>query len=330
MAWLKFKKTYRSPCRLGIAVFFLIFLLSGCVVTQQTKDFVVTSAGLGDTSASLAARYLGDSSYGPIIEEFNQTSLFWPGRQLVVPLNLNRGGLYKDGYQVVPVLVYHGFTRDQSSKKMFVRQQDFEQQMRFLQDQGYTVVSLDRLYDFIELKKPLPAKSVVITIDDGWCSLYEIAYPILKRYGYPATVFLYTDFISKEKCLNWQQLREMAENGVDIQSHTRSHQNLNGPNETESFSRYFSSVRKEIEEAEQTIETKLGDRPRFLAYPYGAYNDLVIAYLQKRGYRGGVTVTRAANPFFVDPFKVNRSVIYGHYSLNDFKRNLVVFQRRDL
>ena len=313
-----------------VAVFSLLFFLSGCIATHHTNDFVVTAARIGDTPESIAARYLGDSSYGSVIEKFNKSSLFWPGQQLVVPLNLNRGGLDKDGYQLVTVLAYHGFTREKSSKKMFVREQDFEEQMRFLKDQGYTVVSLERLYNFIERKQSLPAKSVVITIDDGWCSLYEIAYPILKKFGYPATIFLYTDFIDKTKCLNWYQLQEMAENGFDIQSHTQSHQNLSWANKNESFSQYFLTVRQEIEQAEQIIETKIGVKPTFLAYPYGSYNDLVIAYLKKRGYRGGLTVTRAANPFFVDPFKVNRAVIYGYYSINDFKKNLVTFQRQDL
>ena len=106
----------------------------------------------------------------------------------------------------------------------------FEQQMRLLKEKGYRVISIDQFFDFLEFKSTLPPKSVVITIDDGWRSAYEIAFPILQKYGYPATLFIYTDrIIDTPQTLSWGLLQEMAGYGIDIQCHTKSHRNLTLP-----------------------------------------------------------------------------------------------------
>jgi len=306
----------------------LVFL-SGCAAVKN-EDFVVVRAGFADTPASLARQYLGDAALAGIVTEFNGTAAVSPGQQLVIPLRSDLGGLRKDGYQTVPVLVYHGFSRKKSGKRMIVAEKDFAEQMQYLHDEGFAVVSLAALFDFMEFKKPLPAKAVVLTVDDGWCSLYEIAYPILKRYGYPMTAFLYTDLIGHEKCLNWQQLREMAENGLDIQSHTMSHRDLSRMRKGESFRRYFQDIQNEIAGAERLIEENLGRRCEILAYPYGAYNEILVAYLRKRGYRGAVTVNRGSVPFFADRYRVNRSAVYGGYSIEQFAKNLSTFTRQAL
>lgn len=310
-----------------LAVFFVF--LTGCV-TMQTDDFVVARIGIGDSAKSLAARYLGDPALARVIEEFNGDKGLSLGQQIVIPLNYAGGGVRANGYQIVPVLAYHGFSRKKSTKKMVVSEHDFSEQMRFLKENGYTVVGLDRLYDFIELKIPLPRKSVVITIDDGWCSLYEIAFPILKKYKYPATLFLYTDLVQNRNCLNWNQLRQMVDQGLDVQCHTKSHRNLSEMAKDETFRQYFATVRDEIEGAEQLILQELGIKCRYAAYPYGAQNELIVSYLKKRGYRGAVTVERGGNPFFANPFLVQRSVIYGNYGIRQFAANLAVFKERNL
>ena len=174
-------------------------------------------------------------------------------------------------------------------------------------------------------------KSVVITIDDGWRSTYDIAFPILKKYGYTATLFVYTDFILKtNKTLDWALLTEMSNNGIDIQSHTKTHRNLNRSDEKESFREYFDSVRKELTESAEIIEKRLNKDVTYLAYPYGDTNPLVIALLVKLGYKGALTVNRGSNPFFTDNYRINRSMIYGDFDLKDFERNLTTFSSDEL
>ncbi len=294
-------------------------------------DFIAVIALPGDTFSSLAAQYLNDPGLDWFISEFNDLTSLRPGQELIIPLNdYEKGGVTLRGYQTVPVLSYHKFARN-NSDTMTVSEKSFEEQMRFLKKNGYHVITLDEFFDFRNFRKQLPGKSVVITIDDGWRSTYDIAFPILKKYGYPATLFIYTDFIFKTRnTLDWTQLAEMSNNGIDIQSHTKSHRNLNRWDEKESFREYFDTVRKELTESAHIIKKRLNKDVTYLAYPYGDTNPLIIALLAKLGYKGAFTVNRGSNPFYADNFRINRSMIYGNFSLKDFERNLTTFSSDEL
>src|SRR4030042_2275037 len=172
-------------------------------------------------------------------------------------------------------------------------------------------------------------KSVVITIDDNWHSIYEIAFPILKKYGYPATLFVYTDLIFPGgKTLSWDLLAEMSRGGIAIQCHTKSHRNLAKRTGQESFREYFEAVKKELTESAEIIRKRLNKDVKYLAYPYGETNPLIIALLMKLGYRGALTVDRDSNPFFIHPYRINRSMIYGTFNLREFESNLNYFNDR--
>jgi peptidoglycan/xylan/chitin deacetylase (PgdA/CDA1 family) len=214
---------------------------------------------------------------------------------------------------------------------MTVSQEMFDQQMRLLKEKGYRVISLDQFFDFLEFKAPLLPKSVVITIDDGWRSMYEIAFPILKKYGYPATLFIYTDMITgTSKTLSWDLLQEMAGYGIDIQCHTKSHRNLTLPAKKEPFKNYFANLEKELAVCKGMIKKKLNQEVKYLAYPYGDTTSLVIELAKKLGYRGAFTIQRGGNPFFIHNYRVNRSGVYGDFPLSQFEKNLTIFQEQTL
>jgi len=293
--------------------------------------FVAIIAQPGDTFSSLAEKYLNDPSRDWVIAEFNRIDRINPGQELIIPLKLpDRGGLTLQGYQTLPVIVYHKFSKN-STDTMTVSENAFEEQMRFLKENGYRVITLDEFFDFLDFKIQLPRKSVVITIDDGWRSAYEIAFPILKKYGYPATLFVYTDFISSGRgALDWTILSEMVKAGIDIQSHTKTHRNLDRKNPQESFQRNFEAIIKEIMESTSTIKSHLKKEVKYLAYPYGDTNPFIIALLQKLDYRGAFTVQRGTNPFFAHPYRIRRSMIYGNFDLHDFEKNLSFFTHYDL
>jgi peptidoglycan/xylan/chitin deacetylase (PgdA/CDA1 family) len=103
-------------------------------------------------------------------------------------------GLFREGYQVVPILCYHRFGATCRSA-LCVSETSFRAQLDYLKDNGYRTITLGELYEFITYKRAVPLRSVVITIDDGYRSIYDIAYPLLKEYGFTATMFIYTDFI---------------------------------------------------------------------------------------------------------------------------------------
>lgn len=297
----------------------------------RTPEFVAVTVRQGDSLASLASAWLGDPARAWEIAEYNEVAEAAPGQELAIPLKPFRlGGLTKERYQTVPVLVYHQFG-EKSTNRMTVARETFEAQMRFLKEKGYTVIPLTQLVAFAEFRAQIPERSVAITIDDGWRTTYDIAFPILRKYGYPATLFVYTQLITgSAKTLSWEQVREMAAQGVDVQCHTVSHRNLALPEEGEDAEAYFAATQREIAEATRVIEQKTGRRPTILAYPYGDTNGLAIELLRKQGYRAAFTVVREADPFFTPSFRLGRSMIYGDYDLARFEKNLVVSEKKAL
>ncbi|HWR98784.1 MAG TPA: polysaccharide deacetylase family protein [Candidatus Methanoperedens sp.] len=304
---------------------------SGAPGALRTPEFVAVAVRPGESLESLAVQWLGDPERAWEIAEYNGVATAAPGQELAIPLKPFRlGGLTPARYQTVPVLVYHQFG-EKSANKMIVSREAFEAQMQLLREKGYRVIPLAQLLAFAELRGQIPERSVVITIDDGWRTMYDVAFPILKKYGYPATLFVYTQLITGgAKTLSWEQVQEMATQGIDVQCHTVSHRNLALQQEGEDAEQYFAEVRREISDATRIIEQKTGRRPTVLAYPYGETNGLAIELLRRQGYRAALTVVREANPFFTPAFRLGRAMVYGDYDLARFEKNLVVSDRKAL
>src|SRR4029450_6928689 len=107
----------------------------------------------------------------------------------------------------------------------------FEAQMKELKDKGITVISMQDLLAWKRGEKNIPPRCAVITFDDGWKSQYEVAWPMMKKFGYPVTLFIYTEGVRGGSlggggAITWEQLADMRDNGVDIQAHTATHQDL--------------------------------------------------------------------------------------------------------
>ena len=296
-------------------------------VVGRDNDYVIVSARSGETMASLAERYLGDAGKAWWIAQLNNASAVREGQIVVIPLRQrNAIGVFANGYQTVPILCYHRFGTKTS--KLNVTPAAFEQQMEWLARNGYTVVTLARLARFLDGKEALPAKSVAITIDDGYRSSYEIAYPILRKYGFPATVFLYTDFVGASDAMTWAQMKDMTSSGlVTIQPHSKSHANLTQrlPNETDA--RYRDRIRREVDAPVTVIKERLSEPIFAFAYPYGDVNEYVVDLLVKDSVGQGVTVTPGGNPFYAYPYMLRRTMIFGNDDLDAFKAKLVTFVR---
>lgn len=292
-------------------------------------DFILAIVQPGDNYSSLAVKYLGDPAMDWFISEFNGNALPEPGQDVLIPLaSYAPGGLWPSGYQTVPVLTYHKLSRNGTPDAMTVREADFEAQMRFLRENGYRVIPLDDLFEFLEFRRQIPARSVVITFDDGWRSVYDIAWPILKKYGYPATIFVYTDLIvGSRETLSWEQVRELSRNGFDIEGHSKTHRYLGRRERKESFRDYFDAVRREIVESSKIIRKHTGKEVKYLAYPYGDSNALVAAITFREGYRLAFTVERESVPSFSNDYRVSRSMIFGTFTLKDFENNLTTFRK---
>lgn len=315
----------------------IALFISGCatvpievedVLYYRSKDYVVYQFQHGDTSETIAEKFLGDPLKAWIVEEANQKLA--PDEWIVVPLiQKNLGGVCSNGVQQVPILCYHRFGNGCSSP-LCVPTDIFERQMKYLKDNGYHVIHPKQLLAFLHLREPLPKKSVMITIDDGYRSAYEYAYPILKKYGYPATLFIYTHYVGLSKqAITWEQLRELKSDGFTIGSHTIEHSDLSKQDEDESKEAYLKRLRREIEKSKQIIDRKLNQDTFFFAYPFGRTNYSAMLMTQKAGYRLAVTVDRGGNAFFENPFLLHRDQILKR-DMKTFKRRLKTFQRLSL
>jgi peptidoglycan/xylan/chitin deacetylase (PgdA/CDA1 family) len=327
----------------SLLTFTFILLLGGCsgffrlspdfpsgAAFVKTDDYVIVIARPADTLHTLAQRFLGDAANDWMIADFNEIRQLTPGRELVIPLKAkNPIGIYVNGYQTIPILAYHRFGSQAS--KLVVTPTAFNAQMAYLKSHDYRVIPLTELHAFIRGHASLPRRAVVITIDDGFKSVYTIAYPILQKYGLPATLFVYSDFIGGSQGLNWQEIRDMAaSNLIDIQPHSKSHTNLGFKKPSEDDAIYAQRVEREVQFPLQQIQRQLNRPVHTFAYPYGDTNDVVISQLQQQHYQMGATVEHGGNPFFADPFRLRRTLIYGDQSLEAFIKSLAVFRNEKL
>jgi hypothetical protein len=137
-----------------------------------------------------------------------------------------KGEKLKYNNKSVPVLMYHSINYEKGNE-LRVPKEVFREQMKYLKDKGYTTLTLDEFYDFLINNKPVPEKSVVITFDDGYKDNYENAYPILKEFGFNATIFDITSTVDTDNnYLTSSQLKELEVNNIDIESHTVNHEQL--------------------------------------------------------------------------------------------------------
>jgi peptidoglycan/xylan/chitin deacetylase (PgdA/CDA1 family) len=297
------------------------------VVIGQDKDFTIVVVQRGEDLASLAQHYLGDAKKSWWIAEFNGIDRVQAGQEVVIPLRArNPYGVYANGFQTVPILCYHRFGPTRSS--MTLTAQAFEAQMEYLAQNGYRVIPLAQLAPFLDGKEPLPRKTVAITIDDGYRATYQIAFPILKKYNFPATVYLYSDFAGAADALTWPQMQEMVRSGlIEIQPHSKTHANLTVRLPGESEAKYAERIKREVDAPIGAIKDKLAASTFSFAYPYGDVNDTVVDLLARQGVQYGVTVTAGGNGFFAHRYMLRRTMIYGTEDLEQFKAKLATFAR---
>jgi len=203
--------------------------------------------------------------------------------------------------------------------------------MQYLKDNNYRVIPMSDMHKFISGKEELPKKAVIITIDDGYRSTYEIAYPILKEMDFPATLFLYTDFAGAGDAIKWSQAKKMAASGImDIQPHSKSHPNMSLSKTSESKAEYKKRILEEVNNPTRKINKYVKTPLHTFAYPYGDTNKMIINHLKKKGYDLGVTVQPGGNPAYAHPYMLHRTMIFGDHSMKDFQNALVTFQERNL
>ncbi len=159
---------------------------------------------------------------------------------------------------------------------------DFDAQMAYLVDNGYIAITPDALLSALEGELDLPPKPMLITFDDGYIDNYENAFPILQKYGLRATIFVIPALVGNKGYMTWEQLKEMEENGITVQSHTLNHIALEELPDDE--------MRVELLKSKRILEEKFGHSVDFVAYPTGTYNLHIADIAREVGYKGAFTI----------------------------------------
>ena len=181
------------------------------------------------------------------------------------------------------LLQYHRFGEKQYPSTD-VSMELFTKQIEYLVQHNYNIFPLSKIVQYLQEKKPLPEKTVAITIDDAYKSVYTNAYPLLKKYHIPFTVFVNSlPVIHKSKnFMSWDEMLEMGKSGAEFANHTYSHQFLVRIDEKKAL--------QEIMRCQTTLEKKLGKyvltKPKMLAYPFGEYDERLMDMIRDMGYIG--------------------------------------------
>jgi peptidoglycan/xylan/chitin deacetylase (PgdA/CDA1 family) len=234
----------------------------------------------------------------------------------------------------MPTLMYHkigDYPPGSKLAKLWVTAADFRRQLAWLKENGYESITFADWRDAEKGVKPLPAKPVLITFDDGYMNNYELAYPILREFGMKGCIFLVYETMDGHnawhdpasepwlKMMTWDQILEMQASGVvEFGSHTMEHRNL--------ATLPLDQVRWELVESKKRLEDKLGREMVGFAYPYGsgAYKPEVRAAAREAGYRFDFSIKQGISklPWDREKEAVRRLLIRGDDNMLDFRLNL--------
>jgi peptidoglycan/xylan/chitin deacetylase (PgdA/CDA1 family) len=227
------------------------------------------------------------------------------------------------------ILGYHGIVDKVHRPDTQMTPQEFEKQMQELKDKGITVIGLQDLLAWKRGEKSIPPRCAVLTFDDGLKSQYEVAWPILKKFGYPFTMFIYTEGIQGEPfgggtAMTWDMLEQMVNAGVDVEAHSATHQDLReghvitvmeGGKRTKkklTGAEYEQWLQNEVVGCKQVLEQKLGIKINCYAVPFGNYNDHVKEIARNAGYEAMFTAYGQPITFRSPPDALGRTFMWAN------------------
>ncbi|MEO8744774.1 MAG: polysaccharide deacetylase family protein [Candidatus Dormiibacterota bacterium] len=220
----------------------------------------------------------------------------------------------------LPILMYHyirvppSIRTDQLGYNLSVSPDVFSAQMDWLYSHDYHPVDFNDVRVYFAGTQPMPARPVVITLDDGYADLYTAAYPILAVHGFKAVAYIVSSFVGQARYVTASEVVQMDRNGIEIASHTVDHANL-----ARSSS---ANVMHQLVESKRWLEQLLGHPVLDFAYPSGQFNAQVVAEVRAAGYSTAVTTLTSVDHSMADRYTWARVRVGGGESMSDFVLNL--------
>ncbi len=205
-------------------------------------------------------------------------------------------GVWDDRSSAV-VLVYHHVS-DETPRSTSVSPQRFREHLEHLEEHAFTVWSLPRLLAALQHGEPIPERTVAITFDDAYASVYDTAWPMLRERGWPFTVFVSTQYLDDRLAsyMTWSQLRDIEQDGATIANHSRNHPSMAQPQPGESRPQWLARLRAELEDAQARLEAETRAPARIFAWPYGEYSPPAQALLSELDFIGMAQQSGALGP----------------------------------
>ncbi len=217
----------------------------------------------------------------------------------------------------VSILGYHDFTETGRPTQMKIRASKFREQMKALKEAEIPVVSMSDYLAWRRGVKSLPKQCVVITADDGWREFHTYALPVLKEFGYPFTMYLYTNYLNiGGRSLSDDQVRDLLAANGEIGSHSLSHKDMTRRRAFPTDEAYDEWLLAELKESKEILEKRFDVKITSFAYPFGAYNDRIVKMVQELGYEAAVTVNGAKAGYESPMGELPRYIIHGDNDTN--------------
>ncbi len=196
--------------------------------------------------------------------------------------------------------VYHRFGDDRYPSTN-IAIDTFKKQLAFLKNQDFTVWPLGKAVKKLKNGAEIPKKTAVITIDDAYKTFISGAVPLLKEYNYPATLFVNTQTIGGGSFLNWDDLKRLKKQGIEIGNHSHAHAHFLDMKAAARIKRFKEDTRK----AQKSFKAHLGEQPDLYAYPYGEYTPKMQEALKQMGFKAAAAqrsgVLHSGNDYFSIP-----------------------------
>jgi peptidoglycan/xylan/chitin deacetylase (PgdA/CDA1 family) len=213
------------------------------------------------------------------------------------------------GHVTAPILLYHHVSDTGVGNRYYVSLDDFRAQMQALRDWGYTSITVSDLVNVLINGGDLPTRPVVITFDDGNVDIYQNAFPIMHEMGFVGTTYIVANRLQSNYFVNVEQIKEMANDGWEIGSHSMTHTDLTTD---------YSIARFEILQSRLTLEDAIGTPVNTFAYPYGKTDEFITNKVSDYGYRAGMGLGSSYEHTLGTLFYLSRIEVQGNYSFSKF------------
>lgn len=272
-----YQKRKLNKKRVLLVILLVVIIVESIILIIKSTNIIIekTSEELGEGTQ------IEEQSNDDIKEEEKEETQI--GKKISFLENVNEPVYKKNEKNIkIPILIYHNFRTpipyEADTYKLFSSQENFDENVKTLLNAGYTFITLEDLYQYNKGQIGLPEKVMIITMDDGQIGCYTDAFPVLKKYQVPATIFIVNQLVGTEDYFSWEQAKEMYDTGlVKIHCHGYHHSEYSSVGKEKLVSDYTKS--------HQEIETYMGEKvQKIMAYPAGNSSESAIKWLKEIGF----------------------------------------------